>query len=99
MIFLSNKGDIGFKDYTDAREYFFTRKKTGLSPSPARASWKQPLAWNVLPRTRGWRKTIATKNDIGPWGSFGACRHFWSHVFRRRYFVRGGAFLIKGSFL
>jgi hypothetical protein len=41
----------------------------------------------------------ATKNDINPCGGFGACRHFWSHVFRRRFFVRGSTFLNKGSFL
>jgi len=44
-------------------------------------------------------KKRATKNDINPCGGFGACRHFWSHVFRRRFFVRGSTFLNKGSFL
>ena len=44
-------------------------------------------------------KKRATKNAIGPSATNSVCRHFWSDVFRRRFFVRGGAFLNKGSFL
>ena len=80
--------------------YYKEEDRPVASASSIKPHGNNPLLGSVPPTQEG----MATKNvrlevTPAPVAILVRAIIFWSHVFGYRFFVRGGAFLNKGSFL